>query len=131
MAVAEVHRSERIQVQWASGLNILAGLWLIVAPFVFRYGVAAAIWNDVVVGAVIAVLAIMRATSPERWQSLSWTNTILGVWLIIAPFVLGYSATTMAMRNDIFLGIIVVALSLWSGYETTRMQHVEPPPPMA
>lgn len=40
--------------KWFAGLNALLGLWLIVAPFVFQPGTAA-LWNDVVVGALIAL----------------------------------------------------------------------------
>lgn len=36
-----------------------------------------------------------------------WLGIIFGIWLIIAPFVLGYSNVVNAMWNDIILGILV------------------------
>jgi len=40
-----------------------------------------------------------------------WIGIILGIWLIIAPFVLRYQNITNAMWNDIILGVLVVASS--------------------
>jgi len=37
----------------------------------------------------------------------AWLGIIFGIWLIIAPFVLGYSQITNALWNDIILGIVV------------------------
>jgi len=43
-----------------------------------------------------------------------WINLILGIWLIISPFVLGFAATTRAaVTNDVILGILLIAFSWW------------------
>ena len=44
-----------------------------------------------------------------RW--LSWITLLSGLWLIISPFVLGYTGTSAATTNDIIVGIIVALLS--------------------
>lgn len=36
-----------------------------------------------------------------------WLGIVFGIWLIIAPFVLGYSNVVNAMWNDIILGILI------------------------
>ena len=98
---------------WASSLNIVAGIWLIVSPFVLVYAHGTARSNDIVLGAVIVVSAFIRALAPEGgtiW--LSWLNALWGIWLIIASFVLGYAGP--ARTNEIVLGIIVLILSIWS-----------------
>lgn len=42
------------------------------------------------------------------------TNLIFGGWLIVAPFLLGYSrGHVAALSNDIALGLLLVAGSLW------------------
>lgn len=38
-----------------------------------------------------------------------WIPLILGLWLIAAPFVLGYSHISAAMFNDVIVGIVVAA----------------------
>lgn len=105
---------DRAQVQTASGLNILAGLWLIIAPFVLNYGdLRQALGNDVIVGIAIASIALVRVFGAYRAQWLSWVNFILGGWLIIAPFILGYGRL-VPTSNDFILGTIVLSLATWS-----------------
>lgn len=98
---------------WISGLNVLAGIWLIIAPFVLAYGNHTARINDIVLGIVIGVFALVRAIIPS-FQTiwLSWLNAIWGIWLIIGSFFLQYGG--QARTNDIILGIIVLVLGLWS-----------------
>ena len=114
-------QTQNDQVKLVSGTNIVAGLWLLVAAFVLGYaGIAAALWNEILVGAAIAVLAWLRVSNPERMTGLSWTNAVLGVWLIAAPFVLGYAATAAAMWNEVIIGLVVAALGTWSAIATNQ-----------
>lgn len=59
-----------------------------------------------------------------KW--VSWTNVALGLWLIAAPFALGYSGLTRATTEDVVLGIFVATLALWRavGSETLLMPDV-------
>lgn len=98
---------------WISGLNVIAGIWLIIAPFVLVYGNGTARVNDIVLGIVIGVFALIRAFIPSfQTVWLSWLNALWGIWLILGPFFLAY--TGKARTNDIILGIIVFILGLWS-----------------
>jgi SPW repeat len=93
----------------------------------------AALWNDVLVGIVVAVLAVARLARPLMNPSLSWTNALLGLWLVVAPFVLGYGVAVeaealatagavggaqAAMWNDVIVGVIVLVLGAWSALST-------------
>lgn len=99
-------------VRWTSGANVLAGVWLVLAPFALGYSdVAEARWNDVIIGVAVAVIALVRVGAPVRYQEISWINFVLGIWLIAAPFVLGYDDVTAALTNDIVVGAIVLALA--------------------
>lgn len=51
-------------------------------------------------------------------KTQSGWNLAFGVWLILAPFILGYGAVSGAMRNDIYLGIIVFILALIGTFST-------------
>ncbi len=42
----------------------------------------------------------------------SGTNAGIGVWLVLAPFVLGYSALQGPLWNDIITGVIIAALAM-------------------
>ena len=101
-------------VQWTSGSNVVLGAWLIIAPFALGYsGAIAPLWNDIVFGLVVVVLAVLRLTKPIHSVWASWTNAVVGGWLVIAPWVLaGYTSTTM--WNDVLVGLLIVCLAIAS-----------------
>ena len=71
-----------------------------------------AMWNNVVVGALLGILAMVRwGMDQPGW---SWINLLLGIWLVISPFVLVLG--TAAMWNNVILGIIVAAFALTNTY---------------
>lgn len=42
----------------------------------------------------------------------NWVNVVLGIWVIISPFVLGFANVTALMWNDVAVGIAVTLLAL-------------------
>ena len=112
------------QIKIASGLNIVLGIWLLVAPFLLGYSGAstAALWNDIIVGVIVLVLAWIRVANPARSTWMSWTNVVLGLWLVVASFILGYSSIAAAIWNDILVGLSVAVLGAWSAL-ATRAVH--------
>jgi bacteriorhodopsin len=54
-----------------------------------------------------------------------WLTGILGVFLIIAPFVLGYAGNTTAMVSSVILGALVVIVSIIKGAirDMTRWEY--------
>lgn len=102
-------------VRWASGLNIIAGLWLIISPFVLGFSSHTTVmWNAVVVGVIVAVLAAIRASGRYDQPWLSWINVLLGIWLFVSPWVLGRASITSVLWNSVVLGVIVFVLAGWS-----------------
>ncbi len=105
----------------ASAGVFLAGVWLVLAPYGLNYENTGTgfdgYWNDIVIGATIAIVAIVRMVTPIRTAALGLVTIALGAWLIMAPFVLGYNLGADAMAatwNDIVVGFIVVALAMTS-----------------
>ncbi len=108
-----------------SWLVALAGLWEVIAAFVLGYSASpAALWNAIIIGVTLIVLGAWAAISDREAtnKTLDWINVVLGVWLIIAPFLLGYTAVAAALWNDIIVGIIVVVLAGWAALVMGR-QH--------
>jgi len=94
----------------ASWLNVLLGIWVIISPFVVQFAqLPAAMWNNVIVGIVIAILALIRTSTP-RQIGWSWANVILGIWMIISPFALG-TMTTAILWNNIILGVVIAIVA--------------------
>lgn len=112
------------QERLAAGLNVLAAIWLIVAPWLLRYTTARAHWNDVVIGIFVGVIALIRFLGAYRAAWLSWINVVLGLWLIVSSWVLA-DATPQAHWNDTILGILIVVLAAWAALADRR----RPAPP--
>lgn len=100
-------------VRGLSVANIILGAWLIVSPFLFYTFTATELWNSVILGIIVAVLAIIRLGLPKQsWLSL--INGIAGIWLILSPFFLTFEATS-AYWNTIVLGIAVAIIGFVNG----------------
>ena len=98
----------------AIGINILLGLWIAFSPFLLRFRtVLPAVWNNVGVGILVAVLSGIRISLGYAQAGWSWGTTVLGFWLVISPFALHFSGTSIALWNDLVVGVVVVLLS-WS-----------------
>lgn len=101
------------QARTLSGLNVIAGIWLIIAPFILNYNATGNVWQEVVFGIIVGILGLVRLGAPNVvWPS--WLNLIIGLWLIVAPWVI--PSTTIAARwNEVVVGIIVAILAFSSG----------------
>lgn len=122
----------RAQVLSASGTNIIAGIWLIISPFVLGYadfgrtgstGAALATSTDLIVGFVIVLIAAIRffgtrnlgfETFHSQTVWLSWLNALLGLLLIASPFLFQFTDLSAAYWNNIIVGVIVAILSAWN-----------------
>lgn len=124
--MAATLQQARTTVRTVSGIDMVGGLWLIIAPFVLGYAtVSGALWNDVIFGIAIVVLAASREVGEgykHAWPS--WVNALIGLWLIIAPFAIGYSFIQQALWNDVIIGIAVAVLATWSALATPRNTEV-------
>lgn len=120
--MADMNQTVRV----ASGVALALGIWLIVAPMALGYEDRAATWNDILVGVVVAIIAGLTMARPLRYSRFAWINVVLGIWLMVAPFVLRYgddyilAGVNRPLWNDIMLGILVVVLSWVSATMATR-----------
>jgi hypothetical protein len=114
-------RTEAHPATGASLLNLLAGLWLFVSPWIYgAYGSSSA-WNSWIIGAVIFLLALIRRRHPDE-TNLSWLDATLGVWVFIAPWVCGYSANTGRLINSLFVGFVVFCAAIIAA-NSQKMSH--------
>jgi hypothetical protein len=102
--------------RWQDWVILALGVWLFFAPFFMSYGstTGAAAWSSYVVGAAVAVFATSALWTPAS-QSEAWVNLVLGLWLVIAPFVLGfYAGEAVAAWNHIVVGILIAGDAIWA-----------------
>lgn len=107
-------------------MTFLAGVWLVLSPFVFDYVPVAdgvgAYSNNIIVGGVVAVLALARTLAPLDLVWFSVVNVSLGAWLVLAPFLLRYNDVTAlaATGSTVTAGSIVVIMAAVSAVTTRR-----------
>lgn len=114
----------RSPTRWITAANGILGLWLIAAPFVLR-ALAVDQWNDPVVGAAIVVLSgynyYCERTQGTVSQRAAAITSILGGWLIVAPFVYGLSG--IALWNNVCVGVVVTSFGGYNVYAAPRIQQ--------
>ncbi len=99
-------------------LNIILGLWLMVAPAILGLaGDDPAAINDWIVGPIAATFATIALWEPTR--SLRFANLVLGLWLVVAPWLLGYD-DTLAILNDSVVGLLLFAFATVRGATNGR-----------
>jgi hypothetical protein len=96
------------RMMWAQIINALFGIWLMASPNVFGYTGSARI-NDVTVGPLAVTFAIIAIWEVTR--VVGRANVALGVWLIVAPWVLDYGSV-IPMINQFVVGVTMIALAM-------------------
>lgn len=54
------------------------------------------------------------------WQL--WVSFVIGLWMIVSPYLLGFSDVSLATWNNILAGLIVAVLTYWGVTEHNRMR---------
>lgn len=104
---------DKLSTFWRDAINLVLGIWLIVSPLALGYSVQTApAWNAYAVGVVIAVLSAAALWQFEKWEE--WLSAVLGAWLVVSPWILGFAAEQIPTWNQIIVGIVVGILAFWS-----------------
>jgi hypothetical protein len=113
------HRSE------LTAINIITavfGAFLFASPWLFGYsGEQTAVWSACATGLLMGMVALVSFIELREWEG--WANSVLGVWAVVAPWILGFAAVASAMWSHVGIGLAVVAVmavELW-------MMHRDPP----
>lgn len=102
-------------VQAIETLALLTGVYLAISPWVAGFNNLQTLTvNNLIVGIAFAVLmsgGFGRAY--ERTHSMAWACCALGVWTIIAPWVIsGDVDTTKTVVNNVLVGVIALVLGI-------------------
>ena len=97
--------------------NLILGAILLVSPWALDFSSGAPSNNALISGLIIVVIATAALTAFAFWEE--WLNLIMGIWVLVSPWVLGFTGTT-AMRVHLVIGIVVAVLAgieLWLLYQ--------------
>jgi len=99
--------------RWQDRLTFILGLWLFftVAFFTQPFMLDAKTANALLMGLLIMIFSVAAITRYRPWEE--WVEAVIGVWLVISPFVFGFTDMTAATVNHIVVGALIVIDSLW------------------
>jgi len=100
--------------KWCDVANLILGAFLFFSPWIFAFDAGVASQNAHVAGVVIAILAIAALAAFAVWEE--WLNLIVGLWTLVAPWVLGFQGNRTEMTVHVAVGVLVAVLAaveLW------------------
>jgi hypothetical protein len=114
------------RVKGASGINVVAGIWLFVSAWVYGSYTLQNAWNNWIVGALIMILGAIRLSDPMKTIWASWINCALGIWTFASPWIYGYRGSTDRTINSMVVGVVVFVLGIISATAVPRITGTGP-----
>ena len=108
--------SENAGVRAAAAITMIVGLWYIASAWV--YGSAdttpASMWNNIIVGILIAAFAVMRLKNRAPVPTARWLDLLFGIWAFCSPWIFSYVGNEGRLVNSVCVGLVVFVSSLWA-----------------
>lgn len=103
-------------------INLILAACLFVSPWVLGFtGSTMPARNAWIVGVILAVVAIASLSMLAEWEE--WLSFLLGIWLIVSPWVLGFAADMTPMRTHVLLGVLTAIVSAWAVWDYRHTPH--------
>jgi hypothetical protein len=104
-------------------INLILGICLFLSPWALGFaGEINPAWNAWIVAAAMGAIAVVAISAFAEWEE--WVNLVLGLWLIAAPWVLGFAANVNAMWTHVVVGVLAAAVSAWALWDYRHDRHV-------
>jgi len=98
---------------WQDAANAVIGVGLVLSPWAIGYATETApTANAVIAGVALLAAALGAMLMPRAWEE--WTEALLGLWLAVSPWVLGFAASEMARNTAVAAGLVTLVLALWT-----------------
>lgn len=109
--------------RWQDRLTFALGLWLFMSPIITNPPVKLDLvtGHSSLMGLAVMFIAAAAIYRYKPWEE--WLETVFGAWLVIAPFVLGFTDMTLATINHIVVGVIIAVDSAWMAMKYPRSGH--------
>ena len=105
--------------RWQDWVSLVLGVLLFISPWVFSTSTnGSSSWNAWIVGVIGVILALWALASLSTATIAEGISLILGVWLFISPWVLGFAALSAAAWTAWIIGILFVVVNGWTLLQT-------------
>ena len=97
---------------WQDPANAVIGAWLVMSPWVLGFqNSSPALSNSLIIGMALLATALGAIFLPNAWEE--WTEVGLGVWMMLSPWMFGFSNLGAATLNALVSGQLILGLALW------------------
>jgi predicted anti-sigma-YlaC factor YlaD len=93
----------------ADWFNVILGIWVAISPLALGFVRRSAIWNNIVLGVIILMVALL---SGWRNGAIAGLLVVLGVWLFTSPFVLGYWKPAFLWNNVVTPFVLITSAAI-------------------
>lgn len=107
IATETVRRPQR----WQDWLTLIIGIWLFITPWIFGFSNTDYSWSPFVMGALLFIFSLWAIAN--RKVAAEAINLIIGIWVFISPWVLGFSHTMNAAWIMFVFGAILIVVDIW------------------
>ena len=110
--------AESMSAHFTFGLALLTGLYVAASPWIVGFSATRSLGtSDLIVGIAVAFLAYGCATALDRAHGMTWTLAVLGVWVIVSPWILqGFTPTAGMIWSNVVAGALLTFLGLNAAY---------------
>ncbi len=110
--------AESVSAHVAFGLTLLTGLYVAASPWIVGFSATRQLARcDLIAGIAVAILAYGFATALDRTHGMTWTVPVLGVWLIVSPWIVqGLTLTAGMVWSNVIAGAVLTCLGLTATY---------------
>jgi len=114
------------QARIENWINLFLGFVVFITPWLFTIDLspsigALTVWNYRIVGTVVLVAAALALQDLKPWEE--WVNLVLGVWLLLSPWILGYASESGLLWASTILGLMIAGLAAMALPEAQRLQE--------
>lgn len=94
---------------WVTGL---LGAALMGAPYFFRYADnPTALWASLLFGGGVVVVSFLEGYARGRGRWEYWVASLVGVAIILSPFIFSFGIITAALWTSITIGILLTVVA--------------------
>jgi hypothetical protein len=106
-----------------NAVHVTAAIWLFVSPWLLGYSVnLTASWNAWIAAIPIAGFALSALTQLQAQEE--WGLLTVGLWAIVAPWVLGFTGEASALWSHVGAGALVSILAATDLWLTAHPPHL-------
>ena len=106
--------------RWQSWCNLVLGIILFIAPwYTATWNSGNSSWNSWIFGVLMVLVALWALAMPGSIVP-AVINLIIGIWVFISPWALGYAGVSSIAWSAWIIGALVIIFSAWAIAQAQR-----------